>query len=116
MSQLTKISVRGFKSIQALEDFDLRPLNVLVGANGAGKSNFLGAFRLISELVASRLQTFVQKEGGPDRLLFRTRRITPRLWIELHYRDLGYRCALIPTQDNRLIFALEELRSSADLL
>ncbi|HMV38411.1 MAG TPA: chromosome segregation protein SMC, partial [Plasticicumulans sp.] len=39
MSKITRITVRGYKSIRALEAFELRDLNVLIGANGAGKSN-----------------------------------------------------------------------------
>lgn len=34
------ITIEGFKSIRSLQAFELRPLNILIGANGAGKSNF----------------------------------------------------------------------------
>ncbi len=37
---LDKLTIKGFKSIQKLEDFELADLNVLIGGNGAGKSNF----------------------------------------------------------------------------
>jgi recombinational DNA repair ATPase RecF len=40
MAKLDKITIRGFKSIEKLEDFKLESLNVPIGANGAGKSNF----------------------------------------------------------------------------
>ncbi|MBI3759176.1 MAG: chromosome segregation protein SMC, partial [Deltaproteobacteria bacterium] len=36
---ISKLTIEGFKSIRKLEDFKLRTLNVLIGANGAGKSN-----------------------------------------------------------------------------
>ncbi|MCH7703175.1 MAG: AAA family ATPase, partial [Planctomycetes bacterium] len=45
-SPLKKLTIRGFKSIENLEDFALSSLNVLIGANGAGKSNFVDFFRL----------------------------------------------------------------------
>jgi len=38
-ASLDRVAIRGFKSIRELEDFELRNLNVFVGANGAGKSN-----------------------------------------------------------------------------
>jgi predicted ATPase len=41
---IKKLTIEGFKSIRKLEDFELRSLNVLIGANGAGKSNFVGFF------------------------------------------------------------------------
>ena len=50
---IDKITLKGFKSIKALEDFELRKLNVLIGANGAGKSNFVDFFRML-RAVANR--------------------------------------------------------------
>jgi predicted ATPase len=46
---IKKLTIEGFKSIRKLEDFPLRALNVLIGANGAGKSNFVGFFRVSPE-------------------------------------------------------------------
>jgi hypothetical protein len=37
MSSLKQITVQGYKSIQSLENLALKPLNILIGANGAGK-------------------------------------------------------------------------------
>jgi len=37
--------MEGFKSISSLR-LDLRPLNILIGGNGSGKSNFLSLFRM----------------------------------------------------------------------
>ena len=44
------ITIKGFKSIALLERLPLRPINVLIGANGSGKSNFLEAFSLLQAL------------------------------------------------------------------
>ena len=33
MTQIQKLTVKGYKSIAKLENFALRPLNVLIGAN-----------------------------------------------------------------------------------
>jgi predicted ATPase len=38
---IDKITLKGFKSIRSLEDFELGPVNVLIGANGSGKTNFV---------------------------------------------------------------------------
>jgi predicted ATPase len=46
---LDRLTIEGFKSIRDLRDFELRPLNVLIGANGAGKSNLVEFFRLLRE-------------------------------------------------------------------
>ena len=61
---IKKLTIEGFKSIRKLEGFELRSLNVLIGANGAGKSNFIGFFRLLRELIEQRLQVALQTFQG----------------------------------------------------
>ena len=41
--QLSRIVIKGFKSIKYC-DLELSNLNVLIGSNGAGKSNFISVF------------------------------------------------------------------------
>ena len=89
MAALERLSVRGFKSFRELENFELRGVNVLIGANGAGKSNFLDVFRLLSQLAHGRFQVFAKQAGGPDALLFGGRRRTPSLEVELVF-DRGH--------------------------
>ena len=107
MTQIRKISVAGFKSIKALEDFELNALNVLIGANGAGKSNFISLFRLLNEMYEQQLQLYIQKQGGPDALLHFGRSTTERLHAEFYFANNGYKFDLVPTSDNRLIFERE---------
>jgi hypothetical protein len=63
-------------------EVELRALNVLIGANGAGKSNFVGVFELLREVVEGRLQVYVARRGGADTLLRFGRAHTPALVIE----------------------------------
>jgi len=53
--KLKTVTLRGYKSIAKLEAFELRNLNVLIGANGAGKSNFIGIFKLLAALATGCL-------------------------------------------------------------
>jgi predicted ATPase len=48
---LDKQTIKGFKSIQALENFELTNLNILIGGNGAGKSNFIDFFRMLHAMM-----------------------------------------------------------------
>ena len=48
--QLSRIVLKGFKSIREC-DLELKELNVLIGANGAGKSNFIAFFELIQQII-----------------------------------------------------------------
>ena len=105
--KLNTLSVHGYKSIRELENFEFRNLNVLIGANGAGKSNLISLFRMLAALSRSQLQEFVQKQGGADALLFGGRKRTAEINLSLHSGVDGYEAVLQPTLDNRLIFASE---------
>lgn len=107
MSGVKSLTVTGYKSIRELRDFPLTNLNVLIGANGAGKSNFISLFRLLNEMYEQQLQVFIQKQGGPDALLHFGRQTTDRLHAEFYFDRNGYKFDLIPTNDNRLIFEKE---------
>ena len=109
MAAIDRVTVRGFKSIRALEDFELCGLNVLIGANGAGKSNLMSVFRLLSQLVRNRLQLFVKQEGSADALLFGGRRRTSILEVEVSFNGSHrYGFSLEPVADG-LAFALEHV-------
>jgi len=104
---IKKLTIEGFKSIRKLEDFELRSLNVMIGANGAGKSNFVGFFRLLRELIEQRLQLAATTEGGADALLYMGPKVTQQFVAKLYFGNNGYEFALKPTADNRLVFADE---------
>lgn len=106
--QIAKLVLRGYKSIAECE-LELGRLNVLIGANGAGKSNFIGFFRLISRILDAQLQTTVGLAGGPDAILHFGRKKTRELRAELYFGKNGYRFTLHPTEDNRMMFTYESL-------
>ena len=97
MSGVAHLTVRGFKSINALERFELGSLNVLIGPNGAGKSNLLDAFRMFAAMARGQLRLFVAKEDGPDALLHRGRKHTPDMEVELAFPNGTYRVGLTAT-------------------
>jgi predicted ATPase len=110
MPALDQITLKGFKSIKELTGFKLRQLNVLIGANGAGKSNLIAFFRLLNALVERRLQPYVAKQGGASALLHNGAKVTERIQAELVFGLNGYRIALELDVDGSLFFALEEMR------
>jgi len=118
MSSVQSISISGYKSIRELLDFPLSNLNVLIGANGAGKSNFIGVFRLLAEIAEQNLQVYVQTQGGPDALLHFGRNKTDVLRGSLCSLGNPYSCVddysfeLVPTNDNRFIFITERYNSA----
>ena len=48
--QISRILIEGYKSIEKC-DLKLNTLNVLIGANGAGKSNLISFFKLIGKMI-----------------------------------------------------------------
>src|ERR1035441_342779 len=64
---LDHITIEGFKSIASVE-LALRPINVLIGANGSGKSNFIGVFDFLHEIREGRLQHYVTAADGAEKL------------------------------------------------
>ena len=106
--QLKKLLLRGYKSIAQCE-LELGKLNVLIGANGAGKSNFIGFFKLIAKILDQQLQVAVGAAGGPDAMLHFGRKQTEVLHAELYFGDNGYKFTLAPTADNRMMFSHESL-------
>ncbi len=107
MSRVKSLSVTGFKSIRELRNFELANLNVLIGANGAGKSNFISLFRLLNEMYEQQLQLYIQTQGGPDSLLHFGRSTTQRLHAEFYFDANGYKFDLVPTNDNRMVYERE---------
>ena len=115
MSKVSSLSVEGFKSIRELKNFELNNLNVLIGANGAGKSNFINLFRLLNEIYEQRLQLYVQKQGGPDAILHFGRKTTESIKIHFEFARNGYAFELAPTNDNRIVFENERIIFHGDI-
>ncbi|HAI70424.1 MAG TPA: chromosome segregation protein SMC [Gammaproteobacteria bacterium] len=80
---LKEIKLSGFKSIQKME-VELKKINVLIGANGAGKSNFIDFFRLLISLSNNRLQFYMRRNGGANALLHYGIKTTQKITSHLH--------------------------------
>lgn len=113
VNEIERIQVSGYKSIREL-DLELKSLNVLIGANGSGKSNFISLFRLLNEILENRLQTYTGAVGA-DSLLYYGRKTTSTITLELSFRSAdpnwanGYAISLAPSSTDTLIFSLEQV-------
>lgn len=106
---IDRLTIKGFKSIRRLDDFPLNNLNVLLGANGAGKSSFVSYFSMLGEMVDGRLQAWVTHQGGADRIVSYGLKETQRLESFVRFALNGYQFRLEPTVDGRFVFADEKL-------
>ena len=109
---LEHITIRGFKSIASIENLELRPINVVIGANGSGKSNFIGVFSFLHAIREARLMDYVIKAGGAERVLHFGSKITPGIHIDLSFKDEvnGYEIDLAPSVDDGLYPSREVAR------
>lgn len=82
---IESISIRGFKSIASIDHLPLMPINVLIGANGSGKSNFIGALAFLQAFAEGHLTEFVARGGGAERFLHFGSKLTPELLFRLQY-------------------------------
>lgn len=107
---LERITLTGYKSIRELERFDLeRGLNVLIGANGSGKTNFIRFFELIGHMMDPNkgLQNYVSGRGRADAFLFRGMKVTPEFTSHLKFGLNEYSFTLRAADDRSLFFAQE---------
>ena len=104
MTALSAITIKGFRSIGSAEDLAIRPINVLIGANGSGKSNFLGVFKLLQAIRAGGLQNYVARAGGADRILHFGAKVTENLTIRVAFEDgsVWYEITMVATEGDRM--------------
>jgi len=112
MEILRKIVLRGYKSIKDAT-LELRPLNVLIGANGAGKSNLVSFFKMLNEMMGGRLQQCIAASGRAQGILHFGAKVTPQLEAMLEFEvDNGldtYHMRLFHAAGDTLVFAEESL-------
>ncbi len=110
MRTLQRLKVTNFKSIRE-QELLLRPLNVVIGGNGSGKSNLIGVFRLLKEIVNQNLGGYTQLKGGADSLLYYGRKRSPQMEIDVEFgkgrTTNRYRVRLTGTDDDSLFIGEE---------
>ncbi len=84
-------------------------LNVLIGANGAGKTNFVRFFELLGHMFDRNkgLQSYVAARGRADAFMFRGMKVTPELSAHLKFGRNEYKFTLRAADDRSLFFAQE---------
>ena len=104
---LKKISIEGFKSIRQVE-LSMEPINILIGANGAGKSNFVQVFELLRAMVDGQLQVHTQRMGGAESLLHFGSKHTEQLKLFTEFGVNEYEAVLESTASDALFFESEQ--------
>jgi len=87
--ELKSIELKGFKSIDAEgQTIELGPVTVMLGANGAGKSNLVSFFKMLNYMMTGALQQYVADQGFADSLLYLGAKVTSEMSARLRFEDV----------------------------
>ncbi|MBF1635651.1 MAG: AAA family ATPase [Prevotella sp.] len=102
---LSRVIIDGYKSIQHT-DVELRPINILIGSNGVGKTNFISFFKLINIIYEQHLHNYTMQNSA-ERLFHYGLKQTSELKGYLAFGDNAYEVRL-QARDNGSLFIAEE--------
>jgi predicted ATPase len=91
---LTHLTVHGFKSFNNdghLLQFD--DITVLIGANGAGKSNVISFFKMLAAIMNKTLAQHVGEQGSASSILHYGPKRTPDIKAKLEFENENYYAA-----------------------
>lgn len=119
--RITHLTLKGFRSLRAIERLELNAFNVLIGANGAGKSNLLEFFRMMNFAFGSTeggLQLYVGRTGGASSLLYYGLQVTRHMDASIQFDGQNqwsrYDFSLSWGAPDQLFFASELLAYQRD--
>jgi predicted ATPase len=110
---ISKLTIKGFKSIRNLENFELRNINILIGPNGSGKSNFVSFLNLLQAFAQGTLSVFVDRYGGANSLLFFGSKTTDKLIGDIIFRDgnIQWKIELVASVKDTLVTHKEVIKA-----
>ena len=114
IERIESVHVKGFRSLADVKLDNIPNPMVLLGGNGAGKSNVLRFFEMLRETYQHGLARFVIHRGGADDQLFGGRRETRQIYVGVRFRtslgvnDLSF--ALSSNDGDQLAIENEEFR------
>lgn len=105
---INQIHIQNFKSIKSLQ-LDLGNVTILIGANGAGKSNFIAFFDLLYAICQQNLQNYTAQNGGSEYILHFGNQVSDFLKGTIQFnKKITYTFQLEPTILNSFYFYEEK--------
>lgn len=113
--KLQEVMIKGYKSISFAHPVTLKlgNVNILLGANGAGKSNIISFFKMISYMMSRSFEMYVELAGTANSLLYYGSKKTPVIAAEMKFADDKsidtYRFTLSKASPDRLVITEENV-------
>lgn len=114
-AKLQEVTIKGYKSIAFDKPvtLELGDISILLGANGAGKSNIVSFFRMLSYMMSKSFSKYVEISGTSNALLHYGAKKTPTISGELKFTDNlsvdSYTFSLTNAAPDRLIITEERI-------
>ena len=112
---IKNIQIENYKSIRSL-DMDMKPINILIGSNGSGKSNFISFFRFLKNICSRNLQNHIAEEGSCEDFLHFGSKVSDHVRGKIEFNNdeiivngsnsinFAYEFILKPNADSKLFF------------
>jgi predicted ATPase len=108
------IDIKGYKSIKSAR-IDFAPINILIGANGSGKSNFISFFDFLNRVYNRKINDFIALNGGDNKILHKGKKQTDTISFRVEFNKgrNGYSAELKSGTDG-FVFTDERLIYNGD--
>lgn len=90
--QLKNVEIKGYKSFKD-QKILLQNVNLLIGQNGAGKTNFISLFKFLRNIIEGRLKNASFKQGA-ENLLYYGSKETNEIVVKLDFSPNFYKVVL----------------------
>ncbi|MEA4840106.1 MAG: AAA family ATPase [Bacteroidales bacterium] len=98
---IEQVQINNYKSIRELK-LPLNRLNILIGSNGVGKSNFISFFELTKAIYEQRFGSYTLTKGGIDNLLYHGRKGSEFIDGLMDFDNTNaFFFRLVPSQSNK---------------
>lgn len=105
---ISRITVRGFKSICTEQSIEIRPLTILAGANSSGKSSFLQPLLLLKQTLEAPGDPGALLLDGPNVRFTSAEQLLNRIAGKNSSQDFSLRLDLLEGKSLELVFRHQE--------
>ena len=97
---ITDIQINNYKSFSDFK-LSLNSLNIIIGSNGSGKSNFIDAIKLLTSGAKGEFVDAIGNRGGIDNIIFKRKNKFNKNKLLFNLNIVNFKFSLLIGQDNK---------------